>query len=83
MVDFWAPWCRNCTKLDPTILRMASENVSVKVVKVNVQAAETIAAEMGAGTLPMIQFYRNGAKIGQHVGADSGALAAAFRSVNV
>jgi thiol-disulfide isomerase/thioredoxin len=80
VVDFWAPWCRNCSKILPAVTRLAGTYTGAKFVKVNTVAAEAIAIEKGADVLPTFQFYKNGTKIGQFTGSDIAGLEAAIAS---
>ena len=61
LVDFSAPWCGPCKKLEPLVDEIASEyDGRVKVVKVNVDTAPTIAAQFGVLSVPTLLFVRDG-----------------------
>jgi len=80
VVDFWAPWCRNCKKIAPTVNRLAAELTNVKFITVNTTEAEAIAAEKGVEGLPTFQFYVAGELKGEFKGTKAPELEAAIRS---
>jgi len=79
VVDYWAPWCRNCKKISPTIDRLAAET-GATFIKVNTVEAEAIAADNGVDALPTFQFFKGGKKIGEFKGSDASAIEAAIKS---
>lgn len=81
VVDFWAPWCRNCKKISPTITKLAGELSNVRFVKVNTQEAEEVGAHSKIDALPTLHFYKNGALVGEFKGSDAGKLEAAIRAL--
>ena len=36
LVDFWASWCNPCRMLSPLVDKIAEENPSIKVCKINI-----------------------------------------------
>ncbi|MDD3841995.1 MAG: thioredoxin [Candidatus Izemoplasmatales bacterium] len=61
IVDFWAPWCRPCMMLGPTILEIATElEGKVKVGKLNVDNSEVIARRYNVSTIPTIILFKDG-----------------------
>jgi len=61
LVDFSAPWCGPCKKLEPVVDEIANEyDGRLKVVKVNVDTAPTIAAKFGVLSVPTLLFVRDG-----------------------
>lgn len=61
LVDFSAPWCGPCKKLEPVVDQIATEyDGRLKVVKVNVDTAPTTAAQFGVLSVPMLLFIRDG-----------------------
>lgn len=81
VVDFWAPWCRNCKKISPVIDRLAGELSNVKFVKVNTVEAEELSSELRIDALPTLLFYKNGAVVGDFKGSDPAKLEAAIKAL--
>ena len=61
IVDFYASWCGPCKTLGP-ILEDVKRSVGdqVKIVKVDVDKHQTLAAQMGVRGVPSLFFYENG-----------------------
>ncbi len=79
VVDYWAPWCKNCKKINPVLARLASELSAVQFVKVNTQDAEALAAEQGVDALPSLQFFKGGKLVGSFKGSDAAKVEEAVR----
>ena len=61
LVDFWAPWCGPCRAVGPVLEQIAEKYAGkVKVVKVNVDENQQIAASLGVRSIPMIVLYSGG-----------------------
>jgi peroxiredoxin (alkyl hydroperoxide reductase subunit C) len=80
VVDYWAPWCKNCKKIGPLISKLSSELSEVHFVKVNTQEAETLAADQGVDALPSFQFFKAGKMVGSFKGSDAEKIEAAIRA---
>eukprot|EP00596_Hydrurales_sp_CCMP1899_P005954 CAMPEP_0119051062 /NCGR_PEP_ID=MMETSP1177-20130426/72806_1 /TAXON_ID=2985 /ORGANISM="Ochromonas sp, Strain CCMP1899" /LENGTH=213 /DNA_ID=CAMNT_0007030143 /DNA_START=338 /DNA_END=979 /DNA_ORIENTATION=+ len=80
VVDYWAPWCRNCKKISPTISRLAAEFPGVQFAKVNTVECEEIAVAQGIDALPTFQFFKDGKEVGTFKGSDSAAVEKEIRS---
>ena len=69
LVDFWAQWCMPCKKITPIIEELAKEyDGKIKVAKVNVDEAGSIAGNYGVMSIPTIILIKNGKAVGQIVG---------------
>lgn len=68
LVDFWAPWCRPCNMLSPTIESISKSLEGVKVGKVNVDENRQLAQKYGIGSIPTLVFFKNGEPVETHVG---------------
>lgn len=79
VVDFWAPWCRNCKKVTPLITRLSQELSNIKFIKVNTVEAEELSNELKVEALPTFQFYKNGQLVGDFKGTDGAKLEQAVR----
>ena len=70
VVDFWAEWCGPCRAIAPILEELASElSGTVKVAKVDVDKAQTLAAEFGIRSIPTLLIFKGGVVQEQMVGA--------------
>jgi len=70
LIDFWAEWCAPCKRLAPTIKELAEEyGDKLRVVKVDVDANPKTASQMQIRAMPTLLVVKNGAVVGQLVGA--------------
>lgn len=81
IVDYWAPWCRNCKKIAPVYERLAAElGDKATFVKVDTTQLEDLAAEQGVEALPTLHVFKSGVKGATHTGSDASALESFLRS---
>ncbi|MBD3380591.1 MAG: thioredoxin [candidate division Zixibacteria bacterium] len=61
MVDFWAEWCFPCKTIAPLVDELAKEyNGKIKVVKVDVDSNNRIAADYMIMSIPSLLFFKDG-----------------------
>jgi len=68
--------CGPCQNVAPHYETMSKENPNVIFVKVDVDAQESIAGRCGVRAMPTFQFFKDGNKVGEVMGADVAALKA-------
>lgn len=68
LVDFWASWCGPCRMVIPVVEQIAEENSDIKVVKVNVDDEQELAAQFGVMTIPTLMVVKNGEITNRSVG---------------
>ena len=70
VVDFWAEWCGPCRLVHPELEKIAAEyEGKIKVVKLNIDDAPTVAAKYGVMSIPTIALFADGDIKAQVVGA--------------
>ena len=61
MVDFWAVWCGPCRALAPQVEAIAQEYEGRVVVgKLDIEASEKVAMDLGIRAIPTVVFFKNG-----------------------
>lgn len=61
LVDFWAVWCNPCRMLAPVIEELAEEvKDDVKICKLDVDSAGSIASDYGIKSIPTVIIFKNG-----------------------
>jgi thioredoxin 1 len=72
LVDFWAPWCGPCMMQGP-ILENVADTVGgkAKIVKVNVDEGQAVAAQYGIRSIPTLIVFKDGQPLQQFVGVQS------------
>ncbi|MES9936339.1 MAG: thioredoxin TrxC [Sedimenticola sp.] len=76
LVDFWAPWCGPCKMMAPAFEEAARRlEPNLRLVKVNTEENQAIAAQMGIRSIPTLALFRQGREVARVSGAmDAGGL---------
>lgn len=69
VVDFYAEWCGPCKIIAPVLESLATElSGKVKIVKVDIDEQQDLAARFGIQNIPNLLFFKNGEVVDQVVG---------------
>jgi putative thioredoxin len=70
VVDFWAPWCGPCKQLTPLLEKLVRQaNGKVKLVKVNIDENQQLAAQMRIQSIPAVFAFVDGQPVDGFMGA--------------
>lgn len=70
LVDFFATWCGPCRMVSPIVDEIAVERAdTLKVVKVDVDEAPSVAAAYGVMSIPTLMVFKGGEPVNTQVGA--------------
>ena len=69
LVDFWAPWCGPCRTLSPLLAAVEAESKGrLKVVKLNVDENQELAAQFAVRSIPFVVAFVDGQPVDSFVG---------------
>ena len=81
LVDFWAPWCPHCRKINPAYEQIAEQYAGVlEVVKVNMDENDKLWSELQVELIPTLRLYVDGKPIASTVAPESKAAIDEFLS---
>lgn len=70
IVDFWAPWCGPCKQLGPALEKLVMSYAGkVKMVKINVDENQPLAAQMQVQSIPAVFAFKDGRPVDGFMGA--------------
>lgn len=72
-VDFWAPWCKPCIRMDPLIERMAGRHESITFAKVNIEDHGDLASRFHISSIPAYVMFTNSSPSFSRIGTVSEA----------
>ena len=71
VVDFWAPWCAPCRRIEPALEQLAAERDDVEFVRLDVDANPGSASRYDVLSLPTVAMFSAGELRTTVVGARS------------
>ncbi|CDG82430.1 thioredoxin TrxC [Janthinobacterium agaricidamnosum] len=70
LVDFWAPWCGPCRTMAPFYAQAAARlEPAFRVVKLNTEEAQELAARYAIRSIPTLALFKNGREVARQAGA--------------
>lgn len=69
LVDFYAPWCAPCKKMEPLLQEVAKQlPEGSTIVRVDIDKNKELATKLGITEIPLFKLYLNGEEISTHQG---------------
>jgi len=73
LVDFWAPWCTYCRRIEPALNKLADTRDDILIVKVNIDEEPELAHREQVEVIPTLVVYKQGYDLGSIVAPESRA----------
>lgn len=69
LVDFYAPWCGPCKKMEPMLNELADENKGkFTLVRLNIDENKNLAKQLGVTEIPVLKIFEAGKETWTHNG---------------
>ena len=78
LIEFWAPWCVYCRRINPALEQLAKEHGELLIGKINIDDEPELANEYSIELVPTLLAFRNGEVVGKVVAPGSKAELDAF-----
>ncbi|MGN0308288.1 MAG: thioredoxin [Lachnospiraceae bacterium] len=79
VVDYWAPWCVYCRRIEPAYEKIGSEyGEKLVVAKVNIDEEPSLAEKYQIEVIPTLMVFKDGEPVGHIIAPDSKAKIESF-----
>lgn len=69
LIDFWAPWCGPCLKMEPEFAAAAAElEPYIRVGRINTEQNELVSARHNIRSIPTIILFERHKEVARHTG---------------
>jgi len=83
LVEFGATWCGPCKRQLPILEKLATDNITLKVVKLDIDDAPEVTSKFSIKSVPTIMLFKSGVKVDSKVGLTTAASLAEMVAKNL
>ena len=64
LIDFYAPWCEPCKKMQPALDKIQQEyKGKLTVIRLNIEENKQLAVQLSIQSIPLMKIFKNGAEV--------------------